>query len=723
MKFIIVIFLSISCLIASDGWNWQNPRPQGNDLRDIFIIDQDHAVAVGEFGTVMRTSNRGTDWQFQYNAGGTMNVLNAVCFIDATNGWAVGEKGTILRTDDGGISWYKQNSGTEIDLYDICFVDDQQGWCVGRWGKLLSTIDGGKTWMAEISGTQRLLRTIKFLDKDKGWIIGHGGVVLKTENGGKSWQYQVIDHLAHLRSLSVINENNIWMVGEDGFIFHSEDNGKSWQKKEVDVFGDFSSVHFFDANTGILCGYTTEYYNGIKYNGAGTILTTADGGTTWHTEIAETINPLNEMSLSSSGLGYAVGNRGTIVRIEQKGARVTTQSKSVNGTCFAVDFADKINGWIVGYQNILHTSDGGENWEQQEVKDVSELFSFSSNLHSFDANTCIAVGGSITGSGNLDEIYSQVLKTEDGGKSWSYIRHQSGEYIFDIEFIDANTGWIVGFPSLIAKTTNTGQTWQIQTPVDYNNYFWAVDFIDASTGWAVGTSGRIRKTTDGGSTWTTQRAGTSTFFSDVEFLNDQKGWIIGEGGTILKTEDGGENWVFVKSPKITGLNSISFADERHGRIVGDRGVILRTDDGGETWYEIPSKTQEDLSCIFFVDEQTGWITSYNGSILKTTSGGIDDVEQQFVDNSLLPTKLILKQNYPNPFNNATMITYQVSMASQVELSVYNLLGQRVATLVSQWQPAGQYQVQWDAGSFTSGVYLYKLSAGKFQAVKRLVLLK
>jgi hypothetical protein len=77
----------------------------------------------------------------------------------------------------------------------------------------------------------------------------------------------------------------------------------------------------------------------------------------------------------------------------------------------------------------------------------------------------------------------------------------------------------------------------------------------------------------------------------------------------------------------------------------------------------------------------------------------------------LPKVFVLHQNYPNPFNPTTMINYQLPMNSSVELSIYNLLGQKVATLVDEQKRAGYHRVEWDASGFASGVYLYRLQAG------------
>jgi hypothetical protein len=88
-----------------------------------------------------------------------------------------------------------------------------------------------------------------------------------------------------------------------------------------------------------------------------------------------------------------------------------------------------------------------------------------------------------------------------------------------------------------------------------------------------------------------------------------------------------------------------------------------------------------------------------------------------------PKKFCLLQNYPNPFNPITKINYELPITNYVDLSIHNVLGQKVATLVSEKQKAGYHQVEWDAGDFSSGVYYYRLVAGEFQQVRKMVLLK
>lgn len=97
-----------------------------------------------------------------------------------------------------------------------------------------------------------------------------------------------------------------------------------------------------------------------------------------------------------------------------------------------------------------------------------------------------------------------------------------------------------------------------------------------------------------------------------------------------------------------------------------------------------------------------------------------------VDNETIhhPIAFNLIQNYPNPFNPKTVISYQLPTLIKVELSIYNILGQKVHNLVSKKQPAGTYKVEWDAAGFASGIYFYKLSTTNgYSKTKKLVLLK
>ena len=88
-----------------------------------------------------------------------------------------------------------------------------------------------------------------------------------------------------------------------------------------------------------------------------------------------------------------------------------------------------------------------------------------------------------------------------------------------------------------------------------------------------------------------------------------------------------------------------------------------------------------------------------------------------------PLQFILFQNYPNPFNPSTVINYEIPKSSLVTLKVYDVLGREVATLVNEEKPAGRYNATFDASKYSSGVYFYRITAGDFSQIKKMVLLK
>ena len=89
----------------------------------------------------------------------------------------------------------------------------------------------------------------------------------------------------------------------------------------------------------------------------------------------------------------------------------------------------------------------------------------------------------------------------------------------------------------------------------------------------------------------------------------------------------------------------------------------------------------------------------------------------------LPTEYSLSQNYPNPFNPSTVIKFSIINSEHVSVGIYNSLGEKVAEVVNEFLPAGNYSVNFDASGFPSGVYLYKISSGTFNQAKKMLLLK
>ncbi len=131
---------------------------------------------------------------------------------------------------------------------------------------------------------------------------------------------------------------------------------------------------------------------------------------------------------------------------------------------------------------------------------------------------------------------------------------------------------------------------------------------------------------------------------------------------------------------------------------------------------VKSSASDNAPFVFVVSAENGTVEIHRGRPTSVPS------------TELLPEEFTLQQNYPNPFNPETVIRYQLPQESQVKLSIHNLLGQEIRTLVNEKRDAGHYDVIWDgrdnAGQqVASGIYLYRLRAGGFTEVRKLTLLR
>jgi hypothetical protein len=88
-----------------------------------------------------------------------------------------------------------------------------------------------------------------------------------------------------------------------------------------------------------------------------------------------------------------------------------------------------------------------------------------------------------------------------------------------------------------------------------------------------------------------------------------------------------------------------------------------------------------------------------------------------------PKKYELAQNYPNPFNPTTVIGWQLAVGNEVELSIYNILGQKVTTLVSGKMAAGYHEIEFNGRNLSSGVYLYRIEVGEWSDVRKMLLVR
>lgn len=212
---------------------------------------RDHLWVAGQAGQIAHSPDGGITW-IKQESGTTRNLLD-VEFADANRGIAIGDFGTLLRTEDGGNSWTRIPLPENIELppdiaevvqpgdvilYSASFASPDQVWLAGEFGVILHSADGGLTWQQQRSGVETTLFGIFAGENQRAWAVGLEGVLLSTEDGGATWKKEAIEmpkgFVLPLYDVAVRGLFG-WAVGNSGFILHSQDGGRTWKLADVPV--------------------------------------------------------------------------------------------------------------------------------------------------------------------------------------------------------------------------------------------------------------------------------------------------------------------------------------------------------------------------------------------------------------------------------------------------------------------------------------------------------
>ena len=729
-KIMLIIFiLTINANLLSqtsteNSWQWQYPKPQGNTLYDIHVFNKDTAIAVGDYGTIIKTTDGGMNWSVKYKLC-DMDYLFRICFVNNNVGFAAGGK-ALLKTEDGGENWSVLKTDTTNHGYScLYFTDEDTGFVFGT-GQILKTTDGGKNWKRSFI-TQYddipSFQSVSFVDSQHGWGVCfgfYGNEIYRTTDGGKTWEQctNINPRIYGSNGVHFIDKNTGWVVSGMGDIIKTTDGGQTWLNQRNDINTHYYSVYFINADTGWVVGNP-----GTSRLDTGTVLITTNGGTTWEDQSSEIKGYLNSVDYYD-GVAWTVGMSGVIHRSTDEGKNWIAQRDEVY-RFNSIYFVNETTGWVVGEKGIiLHTTNGGDNWEEQYQND-SLLFN---SLQSFDTKNVIIVGEKFDNGIYTNSI---VMRTNDGGQSWQKHIDTLGASN-SISFLTRNTGWIVG--KRIYKTTDGGLSWQSQS-----NLFGLgrVQFIDEGTGWVeMASDTNLYKTTDGGKNWKSQLIDPNFTANSFYFINSNVGWAVGVGYNpvtyywdkyIFKTTNGGNSWIQCSNVPNSVYNSVQFINENIGWACGGYtlhpSTIIKTTDGGNTWLEQDAPISNGIVNVFPLNEKICYAIGYSGIYKTNDGGGVTSVKDQNKYENNIPDKIDLYQNYPNPFNPSTIIEYKLTERGRVTIQIFNILGQKIDQLVDEEQNAGNYKIIWNPKGIASGVYFYRLTTASQIITKKMLLIR
>lgn len=389
---------------------------------------------------------------------------------------------------------------------------------------------------------------------------------------------------------------------------------------------------------------------------------------------------------------------------------------------YKCSFVDSLNGWAAGDSGVvIHTSDGGLTWQVQNTGMTSFIYDI------FFLNRNIGWGVA----NDYSYYESTILKTTNGGLNWTHSYYPDSTAILNtVCFIDSLTGFMGGYQGVILRTTNAGLNWA-RASVDSGFYYMfhvnKIVFYDHNLGFAAGgimdLGGVIWRTSNSGLNWHAYSVAPEPEFS-LYIRNPDLAYGAGGdyeyGVNFVKSTDTGFLWEY-RPLGIFGIGeSVCFRTGYDVWIpLGFSQRWARSLDSGTTWREIAGTDSTAVYDAKFLDSLHGWAFGAFGAILKFNPAaiGINPISTH------VPTTDMLYQNYPNPFNPNTTIVYYLRKSSWVKITVYDVSGKEVVTLMNEYEPPGRHTVRFTGEGLSSGVYFYKMIAGDYTRSMKMVLTK
>jgi len=685
---------------------------------------------------------------------GTNYDLKSICFNNRFS-WVAGKNGTILNSYDTGNIWHQQFSSVVNDLNSVNFADSATGFTVGNGGMILKTSNGGLNWTQKASNTNQNLNFIYTPSLNDIWIAGDK-IILHSSNAGENFNIESGAPQYNLHSCAYVYskyyENNLpYFVGE---------NGKIFRKTPDTLFrpGIFAQL---DANNINSCFWKRGIFD-QNY------LITNTAGFEWPKGTGKT-------AIFSAGLCI-----GAFVNGQLRQASASYYGEYTPGYCSGGNFYtnDYFKIYKVNKTDNAQTSWDWANWGQMvpfgaPFIDVNHNGIYEPAIDTpgvsnaketiflcmTDANQSSHTSGEGFGGGTLP-LGAEVHMT-----AWAY----DTPGLQDVQFINYD---------IINKSPNIWTATQIGNYFDADlgdanddylgcdtvldmAYFYNADNNDAMYGInppAVGISllrsplnrnvtpnirlamtsfTSIRNTSSSPAVCESDPDGEaypaylmlsgfkkdSTCFLDPTQVPPKKTKYCFPGDP--ETNIG---WTEIKGA-IWNCNHDSTGTVHVPNSMGERHSVFGS--GATNFNIVPGESQK------FVIAQL--IARDSGNLKSVTKlKQLCAYVRNFYENNFpininqistnIPQNFELKQNYPNPFNPSTIIKFQIKDSRFVTLKVYDILGREVATLINENLKTGTYETQFPNNQYTinqmaSGVYFYKLVAGDFVAVKRMILLK
>lgn len=697
-----------------------------------------------DYITIKYSPNGIEEWVKQYNGPGEWN--------DQANTIALDQNGNVYVTGQS------DGSGTASDYTTIKYSSSGTEEWIARYNGPENTSDAATSIAVDSSGNI-------YVTGGSGvggfWNSNNYVTIKYNPTGNEEWVSMYSgsnNNYNFARAISFDGTGNVYVTGESGIhtseeyfsnyatIKYSQSGSEEWTTifsspghsvdettdMAVDLVGNVYVTGSSVNSSGIYSDYATIKYNSMgeevwiaRYDGPAegndrpTAITVDEIGNVYVTGVSEGIGTSRDYATVKYN---AFGS-------QEWAARYNGPGNSNDGaTSIAVDLSGKV--YVTGgsrsatssdYATIKYDASGNEEW-------VARYDAFLGNDDEIATGLAIDQAGNVYVSGHSDHMgsyggYATIKYDSSGNEEW-VSRYEDGDMQSNaIIALDSFGNLLVAGAEYVSGPSYSYTIWLTIKYSPLGSEEWVVTYGDEDS---CGIATDIKIDTLGNVIVT----GWSHFYS----ISQREDYYT----TIKYSPLGNKEWaVHYNVPLYVEENINDMAVDAKGNIYitgvsnGSYTTIKYTTEGNEEWishYSSPGIIFDKAVRVFvseFGETDYVYVTGSSrgqGWSTYTTIKYVQNPSNVDEKGTILST-FVLEQNYPNPFNPSTKISWQSPVASQQNLEIYDVLGNKITTLVDDYKPAGRYELEFNAVNLPSGVYFYQLKAGNYIETKKMILIK
>ncbi len=696
-----IIFICGIFFVRADAQSisWSKVNGPYSGAIQLLTVDPSGNVFAATSVGMYRSTDKGGSWQalgFSLEFG-----ADALGVDSSGNVYAGNITEGLYESSDKGTSWFRTNLNGEA----FAAISGNR-ICAGGWTTVSISDDNGKTWFSSQVPSDYRVPVLSIAEDNTGNVYAgleaypasqispaRGGGIYISSDSGKTWKRY---------GMSLISVSSIIADREQEKVFISTGRSiLSAAPKDSNWINDADGI---PASAAILTLQSDQMGEVIAVTNNGLFVYNDSTGN-WK-EVAP------KVSLAPMTTAFYNPNNITYAGTERDGIYFLDSTKSEWLQCGI----SPVSVTVIGFDGLGNLFAGVPGGVYEYPASVGRWLRVSDGLGRGDRNK-------IYYSSVSKRLYLSssdgLFYLPDGGNSWiPSIEVWAYDYV---EIPDLNYEYIGSTGGIFRAYYDV---WSSSTPtIGLSTSRIYCLALDASDNLYAGTQyNGVFMSTNGGTYWTqTDISSPFIFYSVKAIAIDAEGRIFAGTDTAgtYYSDNSGENWE--KIPSMNEGNVTCFLVNHSSEYfagTSDHGVFVSTDHGSSWQSANNGLTDSSVAALMF--DQQGYLYAATNSGLFKSSSSITAVIHQTKEQ---PASFSLLQNYPNPFNPLTNIRYSISSSQKITLTVYDLLGREVATLVNELKSPGTYKAQFDGSKYASGTYFYRLTAGNYVEIKKMVLLK